>query len=310
MPARPPRSPAKQAFAPPTDPATYRDLLLFEERLKTNALILNRRKSRYQFFLVQLLAIIAFLLCEVLLQTDYLSVPYRYVLRAALPEVYAPDVRIHPAFASGLLFVASTTLALFFASGTYSEKIGYANRYVPHANKALRSFNMYLNVRQPPLRSKLPLYTLLSRFLSRSSSSSAPAPSTPPSPPTRTARSHSPSPSTTRRSPSMNPTIPSIPPSTNPRGELIFSSRVDKHFREGYERYRNSFEKKRGERERAAWERTWGGWVWSKLSRKGAGGERERVLSEAAVGGGKTSREGTPDTDAMGRGNRRGRKVG
>ncbi|TFK45695.1 hypothetical protein OE88DRAFT_1721436 [Heliocybe sulcata] len=298
----PTRSPRFSSFAPAPSNDTYRDLLLFEERLKTNALILNRRKSRYQFFLVHLLAIITFLLCEVLLQTDYLSVPYRYLLQAALPEVYAPDVRIHPYFASGLLFVAVTTLVLFFASGTYSEKIGYANRYVPHANKALRSFNMYLNVRQPPLRSKIPLYSILTRILSRSSATGAPSaaapppPSAPTTPPIRVPRSRSPSPSTTKRSPSLNPTIPSIPPSTNPRGELIFSSRVDRHFREGYERYRNSFEKKRGERERAAWERTWVGWVVGKFRKGGAevGGERERVLS--AVG--KTGLGGSYDCTA------------
>jgi len=42
----PPRS--KSSFGPPNDSATYRDLLLFEERLKTNAANLQRRKSRYQ----------------------------------------------------------------------------------------------------------------------------------------------------------------------------------------------------------------------------------------------------------------------
>lgn len=289
MAPRPPRSPARQSFAPPADAATFRDLLLFEERLKTNALILNRRKSRYQLFLAQLLAIIAFLLCEVLLQTDYLSVPYRYALRATLPDVYrdAAAVRIHPFFASGLLFVAVTTLVLFFASGTYSEKIGYANRYVPHANKALRSFNMYLNVRQPPLRATLPLYSLLSRLLPRSSS--------PPRPQPRSARSRSPS--TAKRSPSLNPAIPSIPPSSNPRGELIFSSRVDRHFREGYERYRNAFERRRGERERAAWERTWAGWL---ATRVGAGRARvgedkgKAPASGRAAPGGRVS---TPEKD-------------
>lgn len=39
---------SKGSFAPPNDNTTYRDLLLFEERLKTNALNLQRRKSRYQ----------------------------------------------------------------------------------------------------------------------------------------------------------------------------------------------------------------------------------------------------------------------
>jgi hypothetical protein len=46
----PPRSSpgSRSSFCPPNDSATYRDLLLFEERLKTNAANLQRRKSRYQ----------------------------------------------------------------------------------------------------------------------------------------------------------------------------------------------------------------------------------------------------------------------
>jgi hypothetical protein len=43
-----PRGRPSTSFAPPTDAATFRDLLLFEERLKSNALALRRRKSRYQ----------------------------------------------------------------------------------------------------------------------------------------------------------------------------------------------------------------------------------------------------------------------
>jgi hypothetical protein len=48
MPKKSPQSLTGSSFFPPNDQATYRDLLLFEERLKTNALALNRRKSRYQ----------------------------------------------------------------------------------------------------------------------------------------------------------------------------------------------------------------------------------------------------------------------
>jgi hypothetical protein len=148
MPKKSPQSPTGSSFFPPNDQATYRDLLLFEERLKTNALALNRRKSRYQcmfclslarpidisprvVFLVQLIFAIIFLLCEVLLDTSFLSVSYQYLLRRALPNVYRPDVevRLHPYVASGLLFVFVTTSLLFFATGLYSEKIGYANRY-------------------------------------------------------------------------------------------------------------------------------------------------------------------------------------
>lgn len=149
-------SPAKPAFAPPSDPATYSDLLLFENRLKGNALSLNRRKSRYQcafpfdvrlfsvyhqicltfsqVILAQLILVICFLLSEVLLQTSFLIIPYKLVLCYVFPEVYPStadvDAQLHPYFTSGLLFVAVTTLVLFFATGVYAEKIGYANRCV------------------------------------------------------------------------------------------------------------------------------------------------------------------------------------
>lgn len=78
--------------------------------------------------------IIAFLLTEVLLppQTSILSIPYKMALERLLPDIYTPDVPVtlHPYFASGLLLVSVTTLVLFFASGMYSEKIAYANKYV------------------------------------------------------------------------------------------------------------------------------------------------------------------------------------
>lgn len=51
----PPRltPPPKGSFFPPSDAATYRDLLLFEERLKTNAIGLQRRKGKYQCVFVR-----------------------------------------------------------------------------------------------------------------------------------------------------------------------------------------------------------------------------------------------------------------
>lgn len=94
---------------------------------------------------------------------------------------------------------------------------------MPHANRALRSFNMYLNVRKPPFTSPF------SFFFPRQESAPAVFASS-------------------RRS--MSIPIAPIPPASNPRGELIFSSRVDKTFRESYERYRAGFERKREERDR------------------------------------------------------------
>ncbi|KAI0340317.1 hypothetical protein BDW22DRAFT_1360251 [Trametopsis cervina] len=268
MPPRLSSLPKEGAFHPPNDPNTYRDLLLFEERLKINAASLSRRKRRYQLFLTQLLLIIAFLLSEVLLQTDFLSIPYAWLLRRILPDIYGPRVKVHvhPYFALGLLCVSVTTLALFFLSGLYSEKIGYANKYVPHANRALRNFNMYLNVRQLPLRSKIP-FNIFGFLFPRSSPSPSPATSPATSAPSSpSAQRRSPSPQRMSKRSSSVPIAP-IPPSHNPRGELIFSSRVDRSFRDSYERYRNAFERKREERERLAYEATWWGWICVKVLR-------------------------------------------
>ncbi|KAG6892618.1 hypothetical protein C0992_013211 [Termitomyces sp. T32_za158] len=117
-------------FTPPNDVATFRDVLLFEERLKSNAMSLQRRKSRYQLFLVQLLVLIAFLLLEVLLppQVSVLAVPYRLAMHRLLPHEDTATLMVHPYFSTGLLFVSVTTLVLFFASGMYEEKISYANK--------------------------------------------------------------------------------------------------------------------------------------------------------------------------------------
>ncbi|KAF7366332.1 Sporulation-specific protein spo7 [Mycena sanguinolenta] len=247
----------KGSVYPQNDVATYRDLLLFEERLKTTAVSLQRRKSRYQLFLFQLLLIIAFLLLEVLLppHISLIAIPCKLVLQRLLPDIYTAEteVHIHPYFSTGMLFVSVTTLVLFFASGTYSDKIAYAHKYVPHANRALRSFNMYLNVRQPPLRSKI-RFNPLAFFFPR------PHPASEPPSPTRTSTSTNASPSSPRPAPSpaigsqstsSTVPIPPMPPSSNPRGELRLSSRVDRTFREGYERYRANFERKRAQQERA-----------------------------------------------------------
>lgn len=116
------------------------------------------------------------------------------------------------------------------------------SRYVPHANRVLRNFNMYLNLRQPPLRSRIPF-----AFFRNASSSH----NSPPSPLRSPTSSRPPSPARplSKRSPSAIPITP-IPPSSNPRGELMFSSRVDRSFRDSYDRYRSAFERRREEKER------------------------------------------------------------
>ena len=168
---------------------------------------------------------------------------------------------------------------------------GGTNRYVPHTNRALRSFNMYLNVRKPPLRSKF-------KFLDKPLSLLFPRPEnerpqlkttgTPATPPIRS------------RSPSAARPIPTIPPATNPRGELIFSSRVDHNFREGYDRYRVAFEKMREERERKQRRQEWIGWLtrwwWDTMPTPSGSTTPVRTLSASSAQRGRlsSSRSNTP----------------
>jgi len=129
-------------------------------------------------------------------------------------------------------------------------------RYVPHANRALRNFNMHLNVRHRPLR--VSLFTKPLSYLSHRSSPEEviSLPRRSPSPDRRPKRGTS-------------VPIPPIPPTSNPRGELIFSSRVDRVFRESYERYRSAFERMRDEREQYEATQTrlgWKMWPWNWFS--------------------------------------------
>jgi hypothetical protein len=153
-------------------------------------------------------------------------------------------------------------------------------RYVPHANKALRGLNMYLNTRRPPLRARLP-FPFLGMLFARPPPSSAPPsrppslpPSPDPSPPQSPLISVDPSAPVTRTLPAPRPVraptagggvpLAPIPPAQGARGELIFSARVPPQFRDSYVRYRAAFERARAGRERARLRRTWPGalWVW------------------------------------------------
>ncbi|PWN97203.1 hypothetical protein FA09DRAFT_361479 [Tilletiopsis washingtonensis] len=212
MPPRRAPQPAPPPFAPAPEPAAFRDLLIFEERLKQNAARLIRRRRKYGVILSVLLLLVA-----------YLS--YRVFLLP--PPAFQP---LHYAQSGGLLF-AATTVFLFFASGMYAERIGAANRFVPQANRALRPFNLYLNV-HPSLQSSLSPFA----FLSRASSSAAPGATSVPA---------------------------GLAPPTNPRGELVFASRVAAPFREGYVRYRNAFERRRREKLDEKRAQSGAAWLWS-----------------------------------------------
>ncbi|GAB1520492.1 hypothetical protein RhiTH_003569 [Rhizoctonia solani] len=176
---------------------------------------------------------------------------------STVPHITTP-LNPHPYIIPGLWLVSVTTLVLFFASGLYSEKISYANRcvyyqswsglldpvhyqrYVPQANRALRNFNLHLNVRTQPISPPAPFKYLF------------PRPTTATSPTTA-----QPLRKGVIKKAQLNP----IPPTNNPRGELIFSNRVDRSFREAYERYRSVWERKR-EEHLAANRRSWFGWLW------------------------------------------------
>ena len=90
----------------------------------------------------------AVFLSEVLLQSSFPDIPYTFLLKRVLPDVYEPVVGVkpHPYFASGLLFVAIATLFLFFASGMYSEKIAYTDRYETLLSIPIRKFPDLLEV--------------------------------------------------------------------------------------------------------------------------------------------------------------------
>lgn len=155
-------------------------------------------------------------------------------------------------------------------------------RYVPHANRSLRSINMHLNMRRAP-RS-------ISSYLPTALRSSSPVPAIINTTPKNLAGT-----GTTKRSASSTPqVIPPIPPTSNPRGELIFSSRVDRTFKDGYERYRSAFEKRREEklREQRKARGWWFGWTKKNSTVSGISSTRPSSL----VDGQRRSGSGTPPT--------------
>jgi hypothetical protein len=137
---------------------------------------------------------------------------------------------------------------------------------------------MHLNVRRPPFYARLPLPSCI--FTAFGRSSPAASPSATASPP----RAHSPLGGSTSepadpsspvtRAPPTPPSPPRsgvplapIPPSANPRGELIFSSRVPAAFTAPYARHRAAFERRRALHERDVRARTLLGRVHNLLAR-------------------------------------------
>lgn len=97
-------------YAPAASRESYKDLLIFEERLKQNAERLQAQRRKYELFLAGLLALVLWLAYRVLLEPS----PYALVHYAQLAS----------------FLVSLLTSALFFATGIYSEKIAYAHKSV------------------------------------------------------------------------------------------------------------------------------------------------------------------------------------
>lgn len=214
-----------EPFTPAPDAATFRDLLIFEERLKQNALRLQSRKRKYEVLLTSFIAFILWISYFVWLQPRE-QVWLQYAL-------------------SAVLMICMVTLFLFFASGMHAERIRSANKFVPQSNRSLRGFNMYLNTRVATSArwwSWLPFLT--------------DSPNHKPASAKSTANGSSSSLTTQRRA-----MLAGIPPSQNTRGELIFSTKVDTDFREGYEKYRAAFERRRAEKMAAKRALSWKRWL-------------------------------------------------
>lgn len=88
-------------------------------------------------YLTLLVSMTLILTSDVLLETELLELPvnsmifyytlYRY---PDTPQSACPHIKVSQYLKTCGLFVLGMTLFLFFASGMYSEKVGYANKYV------------------------------------------------------------------------------------------------------------------------------------------------------------------------------------
>ncbi|KAG0742027.1 hypothetical protein G6F57_009696 [Rhizopus arrhizus] len=110
---------------PRQNQATYRDLVIFEERLKGNMTRLLKRKRKYEALLVGLFVFLAYFFYAVFIDPS---------------KIFT----VHLTNTIALLTVAGG-LVFFYRSGMYSEKIVYAQKFVPHCNNALRAFNLQFN---------------------------------------------------------------------------------------------------------------------------------------------------------------------
>ncbi|KAH9442779.1 hypothetical protein MJO28_010364 [Puccinia striiformis f. sp. tritici] len=208
---------------PPADRDTFKDLLVFEERLKQNAERLQRQRIKYEAFLVTIIAASVLLAYKTFIAiSPYKLIHYLYV---------------------ALFLVSITTLILFFATGMYTDQIAYAYKFIPQTNRALRPFNMYLitpstanslnrtsgHGRIRSMLRRLWIGPIIKQILRRPRSPSMIF--SPINHPQNNLPDH-------QHIKEENFNSKNI----NPRGEIIFSSAVNPNFIDQYKLYRNQWE--------------------------------------------------------------------
>ncbi|KAH9449255.1 hypothetical protein H4Q26_011347 [Puccinia striiformis f. sp. tritici PST-130] len=213
----------QQYDPPPADRDTFKDLLVFEERLKQNAERLQRQRIKYEAFLVTIIAASILLAYKTFIAiSPYKLIHYLYV---------------------ALFLVSITTLILFFATGMYTDQIAYAYKFIPQTNRALRPFNMFLitpstanslnrtsgHGRIRSMLRRLWIGPIIKQILRRPRSPSMIF--SPINHPQNNLPDH-------QHIKEENFNSKSI----NPRGEIIFSSAVNPNFIDQYKLYRNQWE--------------------------------------------------------------------
>lgn len=97
------------ARGPPAEASTFRDLLIFEERLKQSASRLRKRKRRW----------------ATIFWTGISSI----LILAYIHLVVPPSIVFLDRLVTLVLLLLATSVCLFFASGLYSSRIVAAQRY-------------------------------------------------------------------------------------------------------------------------------------------------------------------------------------
>ncbi|KAI8851295.1 hypothetical protein BC829DRAFT_387098 [Chytridium lagenaria] len=109
----------------PGEEKTFRDVMIFEERLRQNMIRLNRMRRRWELILASLVAMFAYF--------AYLTV--------YLPKREDPT---NPYHLFGFI-LSSSILFIFFASGLYKAKLSTPAKFTSQCNRALKPYNVLFN---------------------------------------------------------------------------------------------------------------------------------------------------------------------